>query len=548
MNASVPVPQPGRSEAGRLAGAGAKDGGVSGLSLGALLAEEALAIKLAAGGPASHRRAVTGTVLLGTPAAPGLDAVEEGALAVADGALGDWDADRRRALVAELAARGAAALALTVDHLEERVPRGTLEEAMRLGFPLLLVAGPTSRAELGQFVEAARARSALEALRRSVSAQDYLMEALAEARPVDALVRRLAWLLAGEALLFNEGGHVVTATGVVRSEQIWAQIASREAAHQQFNAGACNVTSVPVVIGGRVRYWLAAVTRRQVSSEQEPRSVIRVAERLLGLIALARTAADDDEQALRSGLLTGALEERDPRRLQEIAQRAQRFGLTYAEPCRVAVAAPRAPGRWAGAPAAPSPAERLRRLLAERHTPFLLDEQPGRVIALVQSDCAEVDEWAAALERDGIDLVVGIGRRHPSLGQAHGSLRDAELAAGQVGDGHGAAVVRFDDCDLANWVIGIAAERIEPKVESLLAEIKGDERLYQTLIAYLAADLDTRATASRLHLHVNSVRYRLGRIESILGRPLQKVATLADLYIAVTVDQASAGVPAQARR
>jgi DNA-binding PucR family transcriptional regulator len=144
--------------------------------------------------------------------------------------------------------------------------------------------------------------------------------------------------------------------------------------------------------------------------------------------------------------------------------------------------------------------------------------------------------------------VVGIGRRHPSLTQAHGSLRDAELAAGQAGDGRGAAVVRFDDCDIAHWVIGIAAERLEPKVEALLADIKKDERLFQTLTAYLATDLDVRATASRLHLHVNSVRYRLGRIESILGRPLQRVATLADLYIALTVDRATVGVHARPAR
>jgi PucR family transcriptional regulator, purine catabolism regulatory protein len=301
-----------------------------------------------------------------------------------------------------------------------------------------------------------------------------------------------------------------------------------------------------VVTFGRVRYWLAAVTRRRDGAGEL--ALLRVVERLLELVTLARTVADDDEQALRSGLLGNALEERDPRQLQEIARRAERFGITYAEPCRVVVATLRDPARWAGAPAAPSPAERLRRQLASGHTPYLLDEQPERLIALIQGEAGEVEAWVRALEREGIDLVAGIGRSHDALPEAQASLLDAELAVQQVDAGRGAAVVRFEDCDLARWTIGLAAERLEPKVEGLLAEIKADPRLYETLVAYLDADLDVRATASALHLHVNSVRYRLGRIESIVGRSLQRLATLADLYIAVTVDRTTASARARPAR
>jgi PucR family transcriptional regulator, purine catabolism regulatory protein len=516
------------------------------LTLGRLLSHDGLGLKLVAGGPESHERSVTGAALLDASPGADLDGIGDGTLALAGGALAELDAAGQRELVTELHRRGASALGLAVGSADERVPRPPLEEAMRLGFPLFVAPPPMSRAELAGLVEAARAQFALEDLQRSVSAQDYLMEALSDPRPVDALVRRLAWLLAGEALLFNDGGHVVTATGVVRSEEIWDEIARREPEQQQFDVGAGHITSKPVVIGGRVRYWLAAVTRRRDGAGEL--ALLRVVERLLELVTLARTVADDDEQALRSGLLGNALEERDPRQLQEIARRAERFGITYADPCRVVVATLRAPGRWAGAPAAPSPAERLRRLLASGHTPYLVDEQPERLIALIQGESGEVEAWVRALEREGIDLVAGIGRSHDTLPEAQASLLDAELAVQQVDAGRGAAVVRFEDCDLARWTIGVAAERLEPKVEALLAEIKADPRLYETLVAYLDSDLDVRATASELHLHVNSVRYRLGRIEAIVGRSLQRLATLADLYIAVTVDRTTASARARPAR
>ena len=511
-----------------------------GLTLGRLLAHDELGLKLVAGGPGSHGRTVTGALQLDAEAASAPESVEEGTLALAPGALWGFDAERQRSLLAKLTAQRAAALGVTVNDADSRLPRQLLEEALRLGFPLFVIPSPTTGHEMVRLVEADKARCAVDAMRRSLSGQEYLMEALREPRPVDALVRRLAWLLAGEAVLFSDAGHVVTMTGRTRVDELWMEIAGREAAQQRFELGTSQVTSVPVVIGGRVRYWLAAVTRRHAGSEDPWGPLLRVVVRMLELVAVARTLADDDEQALRAGLLTGALEERDPRRLQEIAQRAERFGITYAEPCRVVVAAPRAPGRWAGAPSGPSPTERLRRVLSAAHRPYLLDEQPGRLIALVQGDGGEVDRWVAQLGGDGVDLVAGLGRRHATLRDAQGSLLDAQLAAEQVGPGRGGAVFRFEDCDLARWVIGVAADRLAPKAEALIAEIKADERLWETLVAYLEHDLDVRATASALHLHVNSVRYRLGKLEKLLGRSLRRVSTLADLYIAVTVDRTTA--------
>jgi PucR family transcriptional regulator, purine catabolism regulatory protein len=74
---------------------------------------------------------------------------------------------------------------------------------------------------------------------------------------------------------------------------------------------------------------------------------------------------------------------------------------------------------------------------------------------------------------------------------------------------------------------------------SVLKDMALDTALRETLLAYLANQLDVRRTASALHLHPNSLRYRLARIEERLGRPLADPATITDLYLATRVDRAN---------
>ena len=55
-------------------------------------------------------------------------------------------------------------------------------------------------------------------------------------------------------------------------------------------------------------------------------------------------------------------------------------------------------------------------------------------------------------------------------------------------------------------------------------------------MAYFDHDLDVPAAAAELHLHPNSLRYRLTRIEEVLGRSLKRPATIAELHIALLAD------------
>ena len=69
--------------------------------------------------------------------------------------------------------------------------------------------------------------------------------------------------------------------------------------------------------------------------------------------------------------------------------------------------------------------------------------------------------------------------------------------------------------------------------------LRGNPPLEEALVAYFAHDLDIVAAAKALHLHPNSIRYRLSRVEQLLGRPLRSPATIAELHIAMIAGHGS---------
>ncbi|MBA2638311.1 MAG: helix-turn-helix domain-containing protein [Solirubrobacterales bacterium] len=534
MSTGVKAPRLGRSE-------GAPAGS---LTLGDLLGEVELGLKLVAGLPACAQRTVAGALVMTTGGTSDVHTVPRGAVTLLETPPLDDSAARCRVLVTRLSQRGASGLGVALRHEGEGLPRALTDEAAAQGFPIFTLPVGMPCDKLVRFVEAALAQSEIQIMRRSLSAQEYLMDALGDARPTRALVRRLGWLLGGEALLFNDGGHVVAATGVTRAAALWDEIRRRDPEVQHFEVGGRHVTSLPIIVDDRVRFWLVSLTRREISAQQPGLSVLRVAERLLELVARARVSAEAEDQALRTAVLAAALGERDRHQADEIEHRAARFGITFSESCRVLVAKTgEAKGQGTPQlPRTPDLAERLRQSLAVTRSPYLLGENDEGLVALIQGSCRGVDEWVHALHLEGVEVEAGLGRAHHSLDETHQSLLDARLAVQQIAPRGRAAVLRFEDCHLARWLVGgVAKERIAPQVAGLLGKVKEDPRLYETLVAYLDADLDLRTTALVLHLHVNSVRYRLGKVEAILGRPLSSVATLADLHIAVTVDRVSPG-------
>lgn len=74
--------------------------------------------------------------------------------------------------------------------------------------------------------------------------------------------------------------------------------------------------------------------------------------------------------------------------------------------------------------------------------------------------------------------------------------------------------------------------------ERLLAPLaEYDDRhnaeLMVTLRAFLACDGSWSACASRMYVHVNTVRYRISRVEALTGRDLSALADRVDFFLAL---------------
>jgi DNA-binding PucR family transcriptional regulator len=57
--------------------------------------------------------------------------------------------------------------------------------------------------------------------------------------------------------------------------------------------------------------------------------------------------------------------------------------------------------------------------------------------------------------------------------------------------------------------------------------------LLTTLESFLACDGSWSACASRMYVHVNTVRYRISRVEALTGRDLSSLADRVDFFLAL---------------
>jgi DNA-binding PucR family transcriptional regulator len=64
-------------------------------------------------------------------------------------------------------------------------------------------------------------------------------------------------------------------------------------------------------------------------------------------------------------------------------------------------------------------------------------------------------------------------------------------------------------------------------------DARHNAELLPTLKAFLACDGSWSACAARMYVHVNTVRYRIGRVEALTGSDLSALADRVDFFLAL---------------
>ncbi|MER5733897.1 helix-turn-helix domain-containing protein [Streptomyces sp. NPDC002138] len=133
--------------------------------------------------------------------------------------------------------------------------------------------------------------------------------------------------------------------------------------------------------------------------------------------------------------------------------------------------------------------------------------------------------------RPEAELRVGVGAPAAGPEDLRASLNQARFALTAAGAGAPVRVIEQLDT-LAALLAGVPAEvRSVFGVRTLGA--LGDGMLRETLEVFLAHNCSWARTAEALHLHVNTVHYRIERVEALTGRDLSRLDHKLDLYAAL---------------
>ncbi len=145
---------------------------------------------------------------------------------------------------------------------------------------------------------------------------------------------------------------------------------------------------------------------------------------------------------------------------------------------------------------------------------------PEELSAMVSAVTSRVN---GRLRRMGRLLGTGIGRPAGSLGELAEAHRQAQRALGVGQEIHGGSVTHFDQLGVFRLLSLIPdSSELRSYVDEVLGPLADavdadSADLRETLRVLLETNLNVAESARRLHFHYNTMRYRIGKLERMLG-------------------------------
>jgi DNA-binding PucR family transcriptional regulator len=142
----------------------------------------------------------------------------------------------------------------------------------------------------------------------------------------------------------------------------------------------------------------------------------------------------------------------------------------------------------------------------------------------------------AELSSRGIDLGIGISLSHDSLTGCADAYAEASRAhLGLHGRPGVLALTALAAFDYLVLCADQTARRLIPaKVRAFVTDDDpANAELVDTVLEYIACDLNATAAAKRMHVHVNTFYYRLDSIARRTGCDLHRLSDLQEILIAI---------------
>lgn len=195
--------------------------------------------------------------------------------------------------------------------------------------------------------------------------------------------------------------------------------------------------------------------------------------------------------------------------------------------------------------------DQIERRVRDRFPHSALIARSGDVVLLLEADSGDLKQIRHRLHevivhpvRGDRELSAGLGRICVELDDYADSYGEAALALDVARRRPTGEMLSQDDLGLYGLLARLPARQsLESMMESALgplieADSSHGSEYVKTLHAYLDADRHLERTANRLHVHPNTVRYRLAKAQRLLGVDLRDVNERFLLELALRVQAA----------
>ena len=458
-----------------------------------------------------------------------------------------------------------------------KVPDEVLQACGRHGLPLLAVPAETSFAAVTEEVGRRLSGDRATEMTRVLGRRRLLLSAVAEGAGLDAMFHLMSRELGAECWLLTGLGRVIGGTGPSLPRPLALRLAC-----EYLRVGRMPVTEVGVAgegagqyslfgVGGepRITSWFLACAGSEQDWPHELReSVVELAADVAlerARLNAARTGDGKLAEAIVTMLAAGGGDGAAP---AEIASLMRAAGLPPDGRYLVAVVtaeADRVTGpnaeRWrcdlAGELVRPAAEDALVAPLGDEIVVLVPapgdwapDESPDDGAPAAHRFAATIRAAQPVVESDRsrVRLAVGVSGPAESVTALPGALHEAgsarRLAAlrlAELGGTSAISVVPSDEVASHELLLAtVPASVLRSFRERLLGPLLAYDdqhraELLPTLREFLACSGSWNACAVRMYVHVNTVRYRIRRIEELTGRDLSRLDDQVDFFLALRI-------------
>ncbi|WP_411108498.1 PucR family transcriptional regulator [Streptomyces sp. c-19] len=449
------------------------------------------------------------------------------------------DLEAMRRYVRRLLGAGVVGLGFAVGVNYDEIPSALLEAARDEHLPLLEVPRRTPFLAISKAVSAAISADQYRAVTAGFEAQRELTRAALAEGP-EAVVARLAAHVDGWAALYDTSGTVVAvspdwaARRAARLTSDVERLRDRPAPASAVVGGTDDRVELQSLGSGRrVRGALAVGTGAPLGTAE--RYAVHSAIALLTLTTERSRSLQAAEQRLGAAVLRMMLAGQ-PDHARAVA--GDVYGGLLDAPFRLIVAEA-AGGDPTGEPALPALAETLEAAAARAGEAVLtVPEGEQRLIVLAGDGGAVVAACGGYADRDAEDVGVTIGLSAPAGPiVAAGAYKQAEQAL-SVARRRGKALVEHEDLAAGSVLPLLADDAVRAFADGMLRALRehdatGRGDLVASLRAWLSRHGQWDAAAADLGVHRHTLRYRMRRVEEILGRSLDDPDVRMELWLAL---------------